>query len=419
MIIHTITQTHTHKFSSRSDIDENKMNHLLNSDQDVLPTNHNRKVHNRYSKSNDLKNRNSFSILFYINLLLVFAMYFVFVGGLLTKYKSLSEKIRISEERREKIESGFNKIDSDLNNERQRNRKLVSDKLYNEKRLEEMRKNIREKKKQKSDAQAQHGSLLEKGKERIGKTISHTGEAYTDDELENRFVAKGEVSAQIKMRLQSMGRNAISEKFGEAPFKVRFDILLKEEKKYFIVETASLELMPHSIHLFLEQVYHHLWDGCSFLLGLDNIIQASPYRDITLRDRSLEQKFRKLELDTVSFQEYHETYPGVKWTLAFSGRPGGPDFYINMADNAHLFGPGSHKTAHILEEEGDPVFARVIEGFDTVTEISQLPKRPPGNFFTNPAVIEKATILGVTQRLYRQSFYDEGYFGLHLNNSKA
>jgi len=164
---------------------KNKMNHLLNNDQDVLPTNHNRKVQNRYSKSSDSKNGNGFSILFYINILLALAMYFIFLG-LLTKCKSLSEKIRISAERREKIESSFKNIDSDIHNERSRNRKLMSDKLHNEKRLNDLKNTIRQKKKQKSDAQAEHGSLLEKGNDRIGKTISYFGHAYTDRELENR-----------------------------------------------------------------------------------------------------------------------------------------------------------------------------------------------------------------------------------------
>jgi len=87
-----------------------------------------------------------------------------------------------------------------------------------------------------------------------------------------------------------------------------------------------------------------------------------------------------------------------------------------MANNTRLFGPRSHKTAHVLEEEGDPVFAKVIEGFDTINKIAQLPKRPHGHFFTSPAVIEKATLLDIEPGAYRQSFYDEGYYGIHAHS---
>ena len=38
------------------------------------------------------------------------------------------------------------------------------------------------------------------------------------------------------------------------------------------------------------------------------------------------------QVEHLGFQEYHASYPHVKYTLGFAGRPGGPAWYISPAD---------------------------------------------------------------------------------------
>lgn len=398
------------------------MNHLLNNDQgkDVLPTNHNRKVQSRYSKSSSSYNGNSLTILFYVNILLVMFMCYGF-SGLVKQYKSVNNKIRVSNERKEKVLVSFKGIDSEIDSEKRKDRELKVDLRNVESKLSSIDKKVKDKKKSKDELEYDHSELLEVGQDRIGKTISILGHAYSEQELQTRMAAKEQAVDLLQSRIQQMSRREVTERFGPGPHLITFDLMIPDtmagERRNgtFSIQTASLDTMPHSVHLFLEQVYHHLWDGCAFLAGRANQrIQASPFRDITLRDKSLYDMFRKLDLDTVSFQEYNRTYPHVKGSLAFSGRPGGPDFYINLADNTHLYGPAGEKhDHHTLEEEGDPVFARVVDGFDLVQRIASLPTRPPGEFFTNPVVIQKVTLHGVTPGMYRHTYYEEGYVGLH------
>jgi len=251
-------------------------------------------------------------------------------------------------------------------------------------------------------------------------TVSMLGHAYSDEQLRARFVKQKENVQLLKKRLQEMTRREVEERFGKGPYKVKFDVFLpagggSAEKQHasFVVETAPLDVMPHTVHLFLEQVYHHLWDGCSFLLCDAHRVQASPFRDVQLSDRSLEKKFRKIDLDTVAFQEYSEEYPHHKWTLGYSGRPGGPDFYINTDDNSGRFGPAG-KESKVLEEEADPCFAKVVEGQDVIERMIQLPKiTENGDLFKEAVVIVQATLVGIKPGMYRHSFYDEGYYGLH------
>lgn len=102
--------------------------------------------------------------------------------------------------------------------------------------------------------------------------------------------------------------------------------------------------MPHAIHLFLEQVKNGLWnDKAWFYINGPHILQCGPEIDEELdydhdhdsEDEEIElhhlalQPFRKANLETLSFPEYTNSYPHTKWTIGFTGRPGGPEWYIN------------------------------------------------------------------------------------------
>ena len=133
-----------------------------------------------------------------------------------------------------------------------------------------------------------------------------------------------------------------------------------------VFETASIDDMPHAVHLFLEQVEHGLYNGASFYRNTMTKIQAGFQQNPDL--------MAKLEaepsLGSVLFQEYSPDMAHRQYTLGYPGRPGGPDFYVNMLDNTQLHGPGGqhHHTSDVMVD-ADPCFARVIRGFNTMERI--------------------------------------------------
>ena len=162
-----------------------------------------------------------------------------------------------------------------------------------------------------------------------------------------------------------------------------------------IVETAHIDDMPHSVHLFLEQVDHGLYDGTSFHTNAEHVLQAGPNDSAaTERQRAHYANFveRYPSLVNVLFQEYSVDMPHHEYTLGYPGRPGGPDFYINLTpDNEQLHGPGgqtqhyyaSHSSGGGEEEndvhyvDADPWFARIVQGKEVVDRM-KLSQTKPG-----------------------------------------
>jgi hypothetical protein len=146
----------------------------------------------------------------------------------------------------------------------------------------------------------------------------------------------------LQASVQRESRRAVLEKFGAPPHRVHITVKLPSnlnEPKRFTIELAPLEFMPHSVHLFLEQVAHGLWNGNSFFyVNGPHVIQCGP--QATLKEGEVmatpgeeRQKalapFQRVQLDGLAFPEYSDQYTHLPWTLGFTGRPGGPDWYIN------------------------------------------------------------------------------------------
>lgn len=147
-----------------------------------------------------------------------------------------------------------------------------------------------------------------------------------------------------------------------------------------ILEMAPLELMPHSVYTFLEMVDNKLFDGCSFILNAMNIIKAAPlpYEKGLLSAKEMDQNFHKFNLETVSFSEYSSKFPHEQYTVGFAA-DGSPDFYINTGDNTD-------------EHAGEPCFARIVSGFETVQKMEAEPLRS-GMWIKKRIGIKKAMVL--------------------------
>lgn len=78
----------------------------------------------------------------------------------------------------------------------------------------------------------------------------------------------------------------------------------------------------------------------------------------------------------ISTTRTHKTTKNTK-AVGYAGRPGGPNFYINVEDNRALHGPGGQDGKKGQENsprgEADPCFARVVDGFAVVDRLHRLP----------------------------------------------
>lgn len=191
---------------------------------------------------------------------------------------------------------------------------------------------------------------------------------------------------ELQKRIQKESHRLVLERFGDGPFHVKFSLKMpdEEEEVFFIVETAPVDIMPHSVHVFLEQVKHGLWNRSKFTLNASHILQVSPLK---------KKLFREAELDSLSFQEYNKSFTHKKYTLGFTGRPAGPEWYINKVNNTQNHGPGG-QAHHVLEEEAEPCFAKVVEGFETIDILGMQPTAGSNSVLKKSIQIVSAELLG-------------------------
>lgn len=250
--------------------------------------------------------------------------------------------------------------------------------------------------------------LLQKERDELRVKYEGPDKVEEGSRLQLREEAFQNQVALLQAATRKESKRNVLERFGPGPHEVEFTVLIRETTKSFVIEMAPLDYVPHAIHVFLEQVEHGLWNGCYFYLNGPHVIQAGPAltdedeieelsEEHDDEDRSVAMKpFKALGLDELAFPDYSDNFPHVPWTLGFTGRPGGPDFYINKVDNTESHGPGG-QYHHALEEQGDPCFAKIIRGKETVAELFAqqvyADRSEWHHFIVDPVEIIKAEIL--------------------------
>lgn len=200
-------------------------------------------------------------------------------------------------------------------------------------------------------------------------------------ELQQRLHAEAIQAQNLKKQVQAMSRNAIIEKYGSGVHRVEMELVFPDHHggpTKFIIELAPADMMPHSVHTFLEMVSTGLLDGCSFILNALHVLKAAPlpYDGTSAAEKA--KAFSEKGLESVAFKEYSEDFPHKQYTVGFAA-DGSPSFYINTEDNSEI---------HV----GDPCFGKVISGFDTVQRLAANPTRN-GIWFERRIGIKSARIL--------------------------
>lgn len=158
----------------------------------------------------------------------------------------------------------------------------------------------------------------------------------------------------------------------------RLSSLADASDTVLVLQMAPLELMPHSVYTFLEMANAKLFDGCSFILNAMHVIKAAPLPYDGGSASKKVKAFTKLGLDSVAFREYSDEYPHEQFTVGFAA-DGSPSFYINTKDNTE-------------EHRGEPCFASIVSGYETVERLMSAPTRN-GMWFRKRIGIKQARIL--------------------------
>lgn len=202
--------------------------------------------------------------------------------------------------------------------------------------------------------------------------------------LQGKVDALKSKSHLLKEHVQEMSKREAIQKYGSGIHRVKIELafpdagIVDDGPDYFIIELAPMELMPHSVHFFLEMVSTGLLDGCSFILNALNVLKVAPlpYDGSSAAEKA--RAFTKEGLESVAFKEYSNEYPHKIYTVGFAA-DGSPSFYINTEDNSEI---------HL----GDPCFGKIVEGLDAVDRLEKSPTRN-GIWFDRRIGIKHATLL--------------------------
>jgi len=174
----------------------------------------------------------------------------------------------------------------------------------------------------------------------------------------------------------------VLEKYGQGPHHVELQVQLPSSQvvggsstpiiETIKIELAPLDMMPHSIHVFLEQISSGMWDDGAFDLHVGHVFMA--------HNRELAESFNdKEEIPMMSFPEFNADYPHDRYTIAFpsplsTSKQGTSRraFYINLQDNSSHHSPrvesfssgGAGVATAITKErsvEGESCFGKIVD----------------------------------------------------------
>jgi cyclophilin family peptidyl-prolyl cis-trans isomerase len=206
-----------------------------------------------------------------------------------------------------------------------------------------------------------------------------------------RSLKKSHYQAEhLKEQVKEISKRDAIAKYGAGVQRVEVELIfpsdqhnLHNEKQQqgpttFVIEMAPIHVMPHSVYTFLEMTSAGLLDGCSFILNALHVLKAAPLPYDGSSPSNKAQEFLDKGLESVAFREYSPDYPHDRYTVGFAA-DGSPSFYINTEDNTDI---------HV----GDPCFAKVISGFDTIRRMEKSPTRN-GIWLEQRIGIKRATVL--------------------------
>jgi cyclophilin family peptidyl-prolyl cis-trans isomerase len=145
---------------------------------------------------------------------------------------------------------------------------------------------------------------------------------------------------------------------------VELEVEISGEFAYLTLELAPLDEMPHTVWFFLNQVDQGLYNHADFgfKFNAPHVTQAGTFT------QEAKERFHGSGLGEVLVTEYSHAFPHETYTVGLTGRPGGPNFYINTRDNSKWHGPGGYAA----DGSADACFGRITRGSKIIDRIRGL-----------------------------------------------
>ena len=290
----------------------------------------------------------------------------------------LNEDLNIARRRSEELELEGKKVEKDLGRVREETESLRTRSLADQEKIIKDEGEVRLLMAELIRAKVKNEANLIRGIEIKDRSLrgKQGGRMVESEHLRTKLL-------EVQDSVRDRDHAELIEQFGEGPHRVRVKVELDtisasgdavvfpKVNGVFVIEMAPIDLMPHSVRFFMEQVRHKLWDGTSFSYNPSHIIltrAATPDGNTSpLED------FKERDLHSISFQEYSDMYPHLPYTVGLAGLPGGPGWYINKKYNVKSHGPGGQ--SNFRKEywgEAEPCFGTVVEGRDVVDRMGKM-----------------------------------------------
>jgi len=173
-----------------------------------------------------------------------------------------------------------------------------------------------------------------------------------------------EHSLEVTKRFQKAAHALLIKRYGNPPYRVQMDIEFQDEtvkddgsNRYdtLLIEMAPIDLIPYSVFNFLEMARGYKSGG--FHRNAGHVLQATVQNSIIHKP--------------LAFQEYSPSFPHIKGTVGYCGRPSSVCWYVSILDNSQNHGPGSQQKHNPYEADAN--FGTVIQGMaDVVPRIHKV-----------------------------------------------
>mmetsp|Transcript_46582 Transcript_46582/g.97886 ORF Transcript_46582/g.97886 Transcript_46582/m.97886 type:complete len:581 (+) Transcript_46582:163-1905(+) len=203
----------------------------------------------------------------------------------------------------------------------------------------------------------------------------------------------------IMNKISFRNRKEVLERYGPGPYHVKFTLEFHTAPttETILLALAPLDMMPHTIHTFLQIIEKNIYIGGTFILMREHILVGGPVDSHDLNsNRALEERMVNegyFPEGALLYTEYTPEYPHVENTLGFNVH-GGPIFYFNLKDNTEPH--GARYSEEEGENEGDPCFAKIVEGVEVIQRMKDMP-RAEGGGLQDPVYIVKAEVVTMAE----------------------
>mmetsp|Transcript_39689 Transcript_39689/g.85609 ORF Transcript_39689/g.85609 Transcript_39689/m.85609 type:complete len:490 (-) Transcript_39689:71-1540(-) len=208
-------------------------------------------------------------------------------------------------------------------------------------------------------------------------------------------------------RIRNVSKRSVVAKYGKGPHHVELQVQFPSSSspETIKIELAPLDIMPHSIHTFLEQIDEGMWDGASFdVANAGHVLMAAAHDQAPSATPSLTTTTTSMKTTTL-FPEYHAHYSHDKYTIAFPSSQSSSSqqqsgFYINLQPNTIHHSPRIEGEKYI---EGESCFGRivdemsrnVVDRMDGSNRLSTNGRDNRGEILEEGVIIRSARIVGV------------------------